>query len=86
MCVCARAERDLEGKYKGSEEAHLSLKVMLILKNSIEISVHANMVRKHFLLVVEIGIGAEIVSKINLFVDRGSTTVHCAVASGNSFS
>lgn len=46
---------------------------MLVLKNGVEVSVHANAIGKHILLVVEEGIGAEVLSIIDALVDGRNT-------------
>lgn len=42
-----------------------------VLKNSIEVSVHANPIGEHLLLVVEERVGAEVLCIVNVFVDGG---------------
>lgn len=48
---------------------YLSREVMFVLENSIIVSVHTNTIREHLFLVVEKGVSAEIVSKIDALVD-----------------
>lgn len=50
---------------------------MLVLKDGIEVSVHANSVAEHLLLVIEEGVGAEILSKIDALID-----LKAAIAAG----
>lgn len=42
---------------------------MFVLKNGVEVSVHANSVTEHLLLVIEVGVGTEIISEINALID-----------------
>lgn len=46
---------------------------MLVLKNGIKVSVHANSVTEHLLLVIEKGVSAEILSKIDALIDLQGT-------------
>lgn len=48
---------------------------MLVLKNGIEVSVHANSVTEHLLLVIKEGVGAEILSKIDALIDLQAAIV-----------
>ena len=52
---------------------------MLVLEYGIEISVHANPIGKHLLLVVEKSIGAEVICKINAFVNGGGPAANDSV-------
>ncbi|KAG2727679.1 hypothetical protein I3760_01G168800 [Carya illinoinensis] len=45
------------------------------LENGVEVSVHADPVREHLLLVVEKGVGAEILGKIHTLVHRSGATI-----------
>lgn len=56
-------------------QRYLSLEVMLVLEDGVEVSVHADSIREHLLLVVEEGIGAEIIREIHALVHRGSVSV-----------
>ncbi|KAH7854027.1 hypothetical protein Vadar_009285 [Vaccinium darrowii] len=46
---------------------------MFILKNGVEVSVHADSVAEHLFLVVEKGVGAEVVGEIDSLIDSGAT-------------
>lgn len=48
---------------------HLASEMVLVARDSVEVGVHANPVGEHLLLVVEIPIGAEVVSEIHSLVD-----------------
>lgn len=55
---------------------------MLVLKDGVEVSVHANPVAEHFLLVVEVRIRAEVLGKVHALVHgRRSQAVHRGGAS-----
>lgn len=50
---------------------------MLVLKYGVEVGVHANSVAEHFLLVVEVGICAEVLREVHALVHRRrSNAVH----------
>lgn len=51
------------------------MEVVFVLKNGIIISVHADSIGKHLFLVIEKGIGAEILSEINVLVDEGCSSI-----------
>lgn len=55
------------------KETNLSSEVMLVLKNGMEVSVHANSVTEHLLLVIQKGVSAEILSKIDALIDLQAT-------------
>lgn len=46
---------------------------MFVFKDGIKVSVHANTVGEHLLLMVEERVGAEVVSIVNLFGDGGAS-------------
>lgn len=48
------------------------MEVMPVPKHGIEISVHANAVGEHLFLVVQKGVGAEVVGEIHAFVHEGA--------------
>lgn len=48
---------------------------MLVLEDRVVVSVHTDTIRKHLLLVIEKGIGAEILRKIHLLVHRRSSSI-----------
>jgi hypothetical protein len=59
-------------------ERYLSLEVMLVLEDGVVVSVHADSVREHLLLVVQKRIGAEILREIHAFVHhRGALLPAC---------
>ncbi|KAG6694432.1 hypothetical protein I3842_09G048300 [Carya illinoinensis] len=45
------------------------------LENGVEVSVHADPIKEHLLLVVEKGLGAEILGKIHALVHRSGATI-----------
>ncbi|KAG7996513.1 hypothetical protein I3843_01G164200 [Carya illinoinensis] len=45
------------------------------LENGVEVSVHEDLVREHLLLVVEKGVGAEILGKIHALVHRSGAMI-----------
>lgn len=47
--------------------------MVFVFKNGIEVSVHANTIREHLFLVVEEGVGAEVIRIVNLFGDGGAS-------------
>lgn len=49
--------------------------MVLVLEDGVEISVHANSVREHLLLVIKKGVGAKILSEIHILVDHGGTAI-----------
>lgn len=56
-------------------ELYLAMEVVLILENGVVVSVHANSIGEHLLLVVKKGVGAEVVGEVDAFVHR-----HAAVS------
>lgn len=58
------------------------MEVVLVLKNSVVVSVHANSIGEHLLLVVKKGVGAEVIGKVDAFVHRRSTV---AAIAGTTF-
>lgn len=63
---------------------YLASEVAFVFKNGVEISVHANAVGEHLLLVVEESIGAEVISVVDVFGDRGAATTTCDSVRGGS--
>lgn len=63
-----------EGKPQG-QGAYLSKEMGLVLNDGVKVSIHANSVREHLLLVVKKGVGAKILSEINSLVDHRSTAI-----------
>jgi len=57
--------------------------VVFVLKDGVEVSVHANTIGEHLLLVVEEGIGAEVIGVVNVFGDRGASTTWDSVCRGS---
>ena len=55
-------------------QSYLSVEVVFVLKNSIEVSVHANSVGQHLFLVVQKGVGAEVVGVIHALVHGGAAS------------
>lgn len=53
---------------------NLVFEVVFVFKNGIEVSVHANTVGEHLLLVVEEGVGAEVLGIVDVFVDSGAAS------------
>lgn len=56
------------------------MEVVLVLKNGVVVSVHANSIGEHLLLVVEKGVGAEVIGKVDALVHRRSTVAAIAGA------
>ena len=48
--------------------AYLSFEVMLVLEDGVVVSVHADTIREHLLLVVEKSVGTEVLCKIQFLV------------------
>lgn len=64
---------------------YLSKEMAFVLENGVEVSVHANTIREHLLLVIKKGVGAEIVGKIDTLVNGGAATIAaCRTVSGNA--
>lgn len=72
-----RIIRELEPQY-------LSNKVMSVLKNGVEVSIHANSITEHFLLVVEKPVRTEIVSEVDALVNGNSAMASSRAVAGNA--
>ena len=59
---------------------YLAMEVVLVLENGVVVSVHANSIGELLLLVVEEGVGAEVVGEVNAFLHRGAASVAIAGA------
>lgn len=57
------------------EALYLINKMGFVSEDGIVISIHTNTVRKHLFLVIKKGVSAEIVCKINFFVNNGSAPI-----------
>lgn len=51
------------------------MEVVLVLKDGVEVRVHANSVGEHLLLVVKEGVGAKILGKIHSLIHHRSTAI-----------
>ncbi|KAM1763909.1 hypothetical protein ACFX11_003208 [Malus domestica] len=59
---------------------YLAMEVVLVIENSVVVSVHAASIEEHLLLVVEEGVGVEVVGEVDTFVHRGVASVTIAGA------
>ena len=53
--------------------------MVLVLEDGVVVSVHADTIGEHLLLVVEEGVGAEVIGKVDAFIHRSA-----AIAGGAS--
>lgn len=63
---------------------YLSNKVMSVLKNGVEVSIHANSITEHFLLVVEKPVRTEIVCEVDALVNGNSAMASSRAVAGNA--
>lgn len=69
------------------KRSYLSLEMMLVLKNSIVISVHTDSITKHLFLVVKESVSAEVIGKISSFIHRSiAATAICTARHSPSLS
>lgn len=61
------------------EKADLAIEVVFVLENGIEVSVHANPIGEHLLLVVKERIGAEVLRIVNVLVNGGAAATNGGV-------
>ena len=59
---------------------YLAMEVVLVLENGVVVSVHADSIGELLLLVVEEGVGAEVVGEVDAFLHRGAASVAIAGA------
>ncbi|KAM1597865.1 hypothetical protein PS2_032731 [Malus domestica] len=59
---------------------YLAMEVVLVLENGIVVSVQADSIEEHLLLVVEEGVGAKVVGEVDALVHRGAASVAIAGA------
>lgn len=61
-------------KEEEEEGLDLSLEMVLVLEDGIEVGVHADTVGEHLLLVVQVRVRAEVVGEVDVLVHNGAGT------------
>lgn len=59
---------------------------MFVPKNGVEVSVHADSIAEHLLLVEEEGVGAEVVGEIDVLINGGAAIAGTGAVAGNAVS
>jgi len=57
--------------------------VFFVVEDGVEVSVHANTIGEHLLLVIEESIGAEVIGVVNVFGNRGASATGNGVCRGS---